>query len=187
MAGQQVDRALRIKHAPWRVAYPHDQHSFPSTPSTRLTRLASLPRVYRSYLFYNGVRVADLWGIFAMRSRKSRHKQRAAPGEPARCVNNAGRAARGRAGVAPGHNLWAVCSAVRPDVLRPCLSNEMLVCLAFEQPVQFGYRCLVRPCAHVERSTHACSVPRFEVVTRSESVASVRFRSRVLATAARKL
>ena len=67
------------------------------------------------------------------------------------------------------------------------LSNEMLVCLAFEQPVQFGYRCLVRPCAHVERSTHACSVPRFEVVTRSESVASVRFRSRVLATAARKL
>ena len=121
---------LRIEHAPWRAAYPHDQHSFPSTPSTRLTRLASLSRVYRSYLFYNGVRDADLWGILAMRSRKSRHKQRAAPGEPARCVNSAGRAARGRAGVAPGHNLWAVCSAVRPNVLRPCLSNEMLVCLS---------------------------------------------------------
>ena len=106
----EVDRALRIEHAPWRVAYPHDQHSFPSTPSTRLARPPSLPRVYRSYLFYNGVRDADLWGSFAMRSRKSRHKQRAAPGEPARCVNNAGRAARGRAGVAPGHNLWGLGS-----------------------------------------------------------------------------
>jgi hypothetical protein len=44
-------------------------------------------------------------------------KQRAAPGEPVRCVDSADRAAKGREGVAPGHNSWAVCSAVRPNVL----------------------------------------------------------------------
>ena len=66
----------------------------------------------------------------------------------------------------------AVCSAVRPNVL----CTGMLVRLAFGQPVQLGHCCLVRLCAHVEKSTHACSVPRFAVVRRSESVAGVRFR-----------
>ena len=37
-----------------------------------------------------------------MWSRKSRRKQRAALRKPVRCVNGAGRAPRGRAGVAPG-------------------------------------------------------------------------------------
>ena len=163
-----MDRALRIKHTRWRAAYPHDQHSF-----TRLTARFSPARLQVICVLQWGTRDADLWGIFAMRSRKSRHKQRAAPGEPARCVNSADRAARGRAGVAPGHKSWAVCSAVLPNVL----CTAMIIRLAFGQPVQFGHHCLVRPCAHVERSIHACSVPRFAVVTRSESVASVRFRS----------
>jgi hypothetical protein len=79
----------------------------------------------------------------------------------------------------PGHNRWAVCSAVRPNVLRPCCPLRCLFAshlsnLCSLATVVWSVR---RPCAHVERSTHACSVPRFEVATRSESVASVRFRS----------
>ena len=130
-----------------------------------------------------------MWGIFAVRSRKSRHKQRAAPGEPARCVDSAERAASvpgvAKVSRAPGHNSWAVCSAEGCAAER-AVNWDACRRLAFGQPVQLGHCCLVRLCAHVERvSTYACSVPRFAVVRRSESVVGVRFRSCSCETAAR--
>ena len=96
-------------------------------------------------------------------------------GEPVRYVRSAdaqpevSRRSRARSQT---HNSRALCSAVWPNV--QC--TGMLFRLAFGQSVHFCHRSLVCSCTHAEIRTHACSVPRLVVVSRSESVASVRFR-----------
>ena len=170
-----MDRALRIEHARLRAAYPRDQHGFPSTPSTRLTRLASLPRVCRSYLFYDGASTlireafSQYYSAEPQVAPQEARSPRGAGPMREKCGPHSQGSRRCRARSQQLGSLLG-CAAERATALG-CFR------LAFGQPVQFGHRCLVCPCAHAERSTHACSVPRFAVVTRSESVTSVRFRS----------
>ena len=92
-------------------------------------------------------------------------------GESVRYVHDARRAARGRADVAQGQNSWAALLARTAAV--HC--DEMLICLAFCTPLQFDHRSFICPCAHAESSMYACIGLRIAAVSRSESVARVRF------------
>ena len=115
-----------------------------------------------------------------MWSRKSRRKQRAALRKPVRCVHGAGRAPRGRAGVAPGQPQSGsligcvaergTCSALHWDARSASFALHVGNLCTFAT-VLWAVR------AHTQRYAcmHAVS-PRVAVVTRSESVASVRFR-----------
>ena len=122
-----------------------------------------------------------------MWSRKSRRKQRAALRKPVRCVHGAGRAPRGRAGVALGQpQSGSLIGCVAERAVHWDARSASFALHVGNLCMHFCHRSLGCPCAHAEIRTHACSVPRFAVVTRSESVASKRaIPLRVLTTAAR--
>lgn len=164
-----MDRALRIEHARWRTAYPHDQHGFPSTPSTRLTSLASLPRVCRVIICSTMVNRCSRRAWATVRSRMPRRRECFTAGSRPQWRRRLWRQSEARVGrprrpsVSPRAQLFSSGVWMRwwlgPGFWLACAQPEVFCRCAFG-----------RRCTQAEGGSVSCSLPRVVAVTRVESL-----------------